>query len=204
MKVLLHPCYFGSISFWLTVINANQLVLEVCDNYQKQTQRNRCNILAANGILTLTVPVNFSQKNRTAVTDVQIASSNWQSQHLKSLNSAYKMSPFYEYYIDDIAAIVNREYPSLLELNISSVKLIAELLELPLSYKVTRNYRRHPIGIIDSRYLVKKNSPSPYKLKEYTQVYTYKYGFKPDLCILDLLFNEGPNTENFLRKHLPV
>ena len=204
MKVLLHPCYFGSISFWLTAINANQLVLEVCDNYQKQTQRNRCRILAANGILTLTVPVNFSQKNRTASIDVQIASSNWQSQHLKSLDSAYKMSPFYEYYIDDIMGLFNREFISLMQLNLTSLKLIAELLELPLSYRVTKSYSPNPTGIVDWRYLVKKNPLSPYKLKEYTQVFADKYDFKPDLCILDLLFNEGPNTENFLRKHLAV
>ena len=201
IKVLLHPCYFGSISFWLTILNADKMVFEVCDNYQKQTQRNRSNILAANGRLTLTVPVNFTQKNRQLYKNVKIASTNWQSQHLKSLDSAYKMSPFYEYFIDDIIELLHKDYATLMELNIASLKLVGELLGIPFHFQKTKMYNSNPSFLKDCRYLIQKNPVLPYQLKEYTQVFSTKYGFTPNLCILDLLFNEGPNAENYLRKH---
>ena len=203
MKVLLNPCYFGSISYWLAIQNADELVFEVCDNYQKQTLRNRCNILAANGKLSLTIPVNYSQKNRQAYKDVQIAAgSDWQEQHLKSLESAYKMSPFFEFYIDDIKFLFLQNWTNLMEYNFECLKVIARMLEIPLDYSITEKYIKDTEGYQDFRLLTDKNAPTPYPLQSYTQVFTGKFGFTRDLCILDLLFNEGPNTENFLKKHI--
>ena len=203
MGVLLTPCYFGSISFWTALLSDHKVLLEIWGSYQKQTLRNRSNILGSNGKLGLTIPVNYSQKNRQLLKDVQIAkSSNWQELHLKSLASAYQMSPFYEYYIDEITEILNNEWDSLLDLNLATIKCMVNCLEIDLDYTLTTRFEKSPDNIQDLRYLSGKNTPSPFRLNAYTQVFSQKFGFIENLSILDLLFNEGPNTENVLLSQL--
>lgn len=202
MTILLNPCYFGSISYWLAAVNAEEVVFEIWDNYQKQTQRNRCNILGANGKLTLTIPVNYTQKNRQLYRDVRISGdTNWQDLHLKSFDSAYKMSPFYEYYIDDIRLLYTQSWDFLLDFNMACFETMVKLLELSLRHRNTESYNAEQSKVIDFRGLSAKKAHSPFSLKPYTQVFSEKHGFTSDLSILDLLFNEGPNTENFLKKH---
>lgn len=94
--MLLHPTYFPNIAHFKAILNTESVLFEVHDNYQKQTYRNRSEIYGANGKLALTVPVNYTQKNRQQSKDVLISdTTNWQIQHLKSLESAYRMSPFF-------------------------------------------------------------------------------------------------------------
>jgi hypothetical protein len=202
MTVLINPCYFGSVSQWLAIISADTVIFEVCDNYQKQTLRNRCNIAAANGPLSLTIPVRYTQKNREPYAAVSIANNtNWQKLHLKSLYTAYKISPFYDYYIDDLSVLYKNKWENLMAFNFKSIEIISKLLELELSQDKTQHFVTSPVAARDLRYLSAKNAKSPFKLKPYTQVFSQKHGFLSDLCILDLLFNEGPNAENFLLKH---
>ncbi|WP_115462447.1 WbqC family protein [Winogradskyella aurantiaca] len=203
MGVLLTPCYFGSISFWTALLSNHEVFFEIWGSYQKQTLRNRSNILGANGKLGLTIPVNYSQKNRQLLKDVQIANtSNWQELHLKSLASAYQMSPFYEYYIDAIIELFDEKWDSLLELNLATIRCVLNCLDLDLGYHLTTHFEKSPENSQDLRYLAGKNAPSPFILKSYTQVFSQKFGFTEELSILDLLFNEGPNTENILLSQL--
>jgi len=203
MPVILNPCYFGSVSQWLGILSADHVIFEVCDNYQKQTLRNRCNIAAANGRLCLSIPVHYSQKNRQLYKKVRIANNtNWQELHLKSLHSAYKMSPFYDYYIDDLSDLYQDSWEHLMEFNFKSIAIISNLLDIEFEQERSQSFITAERGIKDLRYLSTKNAVSAFRLLPYTQVFSQKYGFLSDLCILDLLFNEGPNTENFLLKHL--
>lgn len=199
MTVLLHPKYFPSIATFVAIAKAEHVVFEVHDNYQKQTYRNRCYIYAANGKLQLSLPVVFSQKNRQKYTDVQIANEyNWQDIHWKSLESAYKTSPFFEFYEDELKFLFTDNFTSILDFNLKAFEVICECLQLETNYSKTDVYDKSPEAITDLRQLVNAKKETPLVYETYTQVFSEKYGYINNLSILDLLFNEGPNALNYL------
>jgi len=200
MNCLIHPTYFPNLAHFTAMVNADAVCFEVCDNYQKQTLRNRTEILAANGKLALTVPVNYTQKHRQLYKDVKIANGDhWQLQHLKSLQSAYSMSPFFEYYIDDLMPLFEKLFNFILDFNMTCFDVLLECLQIDISVSTTSIFEKEPEHISDFRTLVNRNAKTPF-LKPYTQVFSDKHGFTSNLSILDLLFNEGPNTELYLKK----
>ncbi|MUU77612.1 WbqC family protein [Winogradskyella endarachnes] len=200
MEAVIHPTYFPNIVHFWTIVNADSVYFEVCDNYQKQSFRNRTEIYGANGKLALTVPVTFSQKNRQLYKDVKIANdAQWQVQHLKSLQSAYSMSPFFEFYIDDLMPIFELKFHYILDLNLKCFELISDAIQLNVNPINTSTFEKKPIGITDFRAITKRNFKVD-SIKPYTQVFTEKHGFIPNLSILDVLFNEGPNTELYLKQ----
>ena len=134
MNCLIHPTYFPNIAHFVAILKADTLYFEVCDNYQKQSYRNRTEIYGANGKLALTVPVSYTQKNRQLYKDVKIANeNNWQQQHLKSLKSAYSMSPFFEYYVDDLMSLFEKKFDYILDFNLSSFEVLLECLQLNMN-----------------------------------------------------------------------
>ena len=200
MKVLLHPTYFPSISHCIAIVKANELVFEVNDTYQKQTYRNRTNIYGANGKLSLTVPVVFSQKNRQLYRDIKIHNDeNWQTLHWKSLLSAYSTSPFFEFYKDDIAPLFHSKQDNLMAFNFKCLETIFECLQLHIDYSKTSVFEKEPKNIEDFRYLTDARKEKDYEFSKYFQVFSDKYGFFNNLSILDLLFNEGPNALMYLK-----
>jgi hypothetical protein len=200
MDCLIHPTYFPNIAHFVAMANSDSVCFEVCDNYQKQSFRNRTEIYAANRKLALSVPVSYSQKNRQLYKDVKIANEDrWQIQHLKSLQSAYSMSPFFEYYIDDLMPLFEKKFDYILDLNLSCFEVLKDSLQIDISTSKTELFEKEPFHKTDFRPMVNRN----YKvgsLSYYTQVFTEKHGFITNLSILDLLFNEGPNTELYLKK----
>ena len=124
MNILIHPTYFPNISHFVGMANAETLFFEIEDNYQKQTYRNRTIIYGANGALLLSIPIVFSQKNRQKFKDIKIANdTNWQSQHCKSIQSAYRTSPFFEFYEDEFQPLFTKKETYLLDFNLSVIKL---------------------------------------------------------------------------------
>lgn len=200
LPLILHPTYFPNVAHFVAMANADMVYFEVCDNYQKQSFRNRTEIYGSNGKIALTVPVNYTQKNRQLYKDVKIANdANWQLQHLKSLQSAYRMSPFFEYYIDDLMPLFEKPFTYILDLNLTCFELLTEHLQMDISFSKTDVFEKEPKNKTDYRLLVKRN----YKIgsvAHYTQVFTQKHGFIPNLSILDVLFNEGPNTALYLEQ----
>ena len=200
MSCLIHPTYFPNVAHFVAMANSDGVVFEVCDNYQKQSFRNRTEIYSANGKLALTVPVSYTQKNRQLYKDVTIANDGlWQQQHLKSLQSAYSMSPFYEYYIDDIMPLFENQFDFILDLNLNCFEILKDCLQLEINVTKTKVFEKDPDQVTDFRNLVNRNYKAE-TLSPYTQVFTDKHGFITNLSILDLLFNEGPNTELYLQK----
>ena len=200
MNCLIHPTYFPNVAQFVAIVKSDIVHFEVCDNYQKQTLRNRTEIYGANGKLALTVPVSYTQKNRQLYKDVKIANeNNWQQQHLKSLQSAYSMSPFFEFYIDDLMPLFEKQYDYILDFNLNCFEVLLNALQLNISPKPTSIFEKEPTGKTDYKNLVKRNFKVD-SLQPYTQVFTEKHGFIPNLSILDLLFNEGPNTELYLKR----
>ncbi|GAA4244575.1 WbqC family protein [Winogradskyella damuponensis] len=200
MNSLIYPTSFPNIAHFWAIVNSDSVYFEVCDNYQKQSFRNRAEIYGANGKLALTVPVSYSQKNRQLYKDVRIANEEkWQIQHLKSLQSAYSMSPFFEYYIDDLMPLFETHFDYILNFNLKCFDILSDSLQLNLSPKHTSVFEKDTTDKTDFRTLVRRNFKVE-SFQPYTQVFTEKHGFIPNLSILDLLFNEGPNTELYLKK----
>jgi hypothetical protein len=206
MNIILHPTYFPSIASFVAIANAEKVTFEVCDNYQKQTYRNRMHIYAANGKLSLTVPVIYSQKNRQLYKDILVSDdTNWQDLHWKSIQSAYSSSPFFEFYQDDIEPLFTSKYRYLLDFNFKCLEVIYDCLQLPFEFETTKTFEKTIIGSKDFRFLVDNRKEKEQAFKPYVQVFDDKHGFIPNLSILDLICNEGPNALMYLEaQQLPL
>lgn len=200
MSILIHPTYFGSVEQFGAIAKSDKMVFEVQDNYQKQTYRNRMYIYGANGKLLLNIPIKHnSGKGRQKYRDVKIENDfPWQKEHFKSLESAYRTSPFFEFYEDEIAPLYQKKHRFLMDFNFECFDLITDFLQLEANVSRTVSYEKEVTGLIDLRHLVNAKKEPSHGLTKYTQVFKDKHQFIPNLSILDLLFSEGPNTLTFL------
>lgn len=199
MNTILHPTYFPNVAHFVSMVHADTLLFEVQDNYQKQTYRNRAYVYGANGKLALNVPIKHSHKNRQLYKDVKIVNeSPWQVQQWKSLQSAYRTSPFFEYYEDEIAPLFHTKQNYILDFNFKCLEVIFECLQLELNYTTTSEYQSNPSNCIDNRHLVNARKEKEYPFEPYTQVFANKHGYINNLSILDLLFNKGTNAVTYL------
>jgi len=191
MKIIIHPTYFPNIFSFKTIINSTNILFEVNDYYVKQTLRNRTSIHAANGKLNLSVPVRFSSTKKEKYKDIRICyDSNWQKIHLKSIESAYKNSPFYDFFEDYFINFYNKKEKFLVDLNFSSIRLIFEILEKELNCSFTNEYLEKYVDLTDYRTLLtNKNFNEKVNFKNYTQVFQEKNGFIENLSSIDLIFN---------------
>lgn len=195
------PTYFSPISQYSEIINSDEVLFEMDDNFQKQSYRNRCYIFNTNGKQLLNIPVKHplsSSRKKTKDTLVENVTP-WQDQHFKSLKTAYRNSPFFEFYVDDLAPIFEKEYKFLQDINIDTFLFISEALQLESKFKKTTTYTTETQST-DFRALADiKNQPT-HKVSKYIQMFDDKHGFISNLSILDLLFMEGPNAISFLEK----
>ena len=199
MNIIIHPTYFPNITHFVAIAQAKEVMFESDDNFVKQTFRNRTYIYGANGKLALNIPVIHSQKNRQKYRDVKIFNEeNWQSLHWKSLLSAYRTSPFFEYYEDELQPLFNIKTDYLLDFNMKCFEIICDCLQVELSTSKNEVFQKLVENTTDYRHLVNAKKEQPQQFETYTQVFGNKHGFIPNLSILDLLFNEGPNTLNYL------
>ena len=202
MKTLLFPTYFPSISHFAALAQSENTVFEIEDNFQKQTNRNRTYIYSPNGIQLLNIPVKHSKESHQKTKDIQIETDfDWQKQHFKSLEAAYRSSPFFEFFEDDLRPIFEKKHNFLLDLNFETLEIVSKCLRMKLEYTTTTEYF-HEVDsneYKDFRTLVngKKDSSS---FESYTQVFGDKYGFINNLSVLDLLFNEGKYALDYLKK----
>ena len=195
MDILIHPNYFPNIHQFTQIIKANNILFEVSDNYQKQTFRNRTYIYGANGKLGLFIPVIHTHKQRELFKDVKISyESNWMDLHLKSLQSAYRSSPYFEYFEDDFIKLYSEKEKFLADFNIKCIKLISNLLDLDLDFKISSKYVEKTNDIIDLRDLSNARKEKKIETPKYIQVFESKHGYLNNLSILDLIFSEGKNS----------
>jgi hypothetical protein len=201
MDILLHPTYFPSISHFAAMLQAEKITFEVEDNFQKQTNRNRTYIYSPNGIQLLNIPIKHSKATHQKTKDIQIDSDfDWQKQHWKSLETAYRSSPFFEFFEDDIRPFFEKKHKFLLDLNFETLDIVTKCLRIKLDYSNSTEYIQNidPSLVSDFRFLAdgKKDTSS---LEKYKQVFDDKHGFINNLSILDLLFNEGKFTIDYLK-----
>ena len=199
MDILIHPNYFPNIHQFTQIIKADNILFEVSDNYQKQTFRNRTYIYGANGKLGLFIPVIHTHKNRELFKDVKISyDSNWMDLHLKSLQSAYRSSPYFEYFEDDFIKLYSEKEKFLADFNIKCIRLISNLLDLDLDYKISGEYVEKTNDIIDLRDLSNARKEKKIDTPKYIQVFESKHGYINNLSIIDLIFSEGPNSVSLI------
>ena len=206
MKFLLSTAYFGPIQYYSKFEFAEEIVIEKYEHYPKQTYRNRCVICSANGPQTLTIPVSKGNDLKIYTKDVRIDyAMNWQNNHIRAIESAYRCSPYYLYYIDDLLPQLNKKHEFLYDFNVELTMLICKIAGIPVQLNETQKY----LKIIPSEFEDFRDTihPKPRMHKPdqtftppvYRQVFEPVYGFVPNMSILDLLFNEGPETRMHLR-----
>jgi len=195
------PTYFSPISQYSEIVKSNSVVFEMEDNFQKQSYRNRCYIYNSNGKQLLNIPVKDKYKGssqRKKTKDLLVDNDAlWQDHHLKSLQTAYRTSPFYEFYEDDLLSIFTKKYTFIQDVNIDTFLFISDALQISQQYSKTGEYIVKTTEK-DLRELADvKKQPQKF-VNNYVQMFDDKHGFIPDLSILDLLFMEGPNAISFL------
>lgn len=201
MNILIHPTYFPSISHFAAIVQADKVTFEMEDNFQKQTNRNRTYIYSPNGIQLLNIPVKHSKTAHQKTKDIQIENDfDWQKQHFKSLEAAYRSSPFFEYFEDDLLPIFEKKHQFLMDLNLEVFDLITRCLRMKIEYATTSEYF-HEINsdeVIDFRFLANGKKDHS-QFESYTQVFDDKFGFINNLSVLDLVFNEGKFALDYLK-----
>ena len=199
-NLLIHPTYFPSISHFVAMSQADSITFEMEDNFQKQTNRNRMYIYSPNGIQLLNIPIKHSKEAHQRTKDVKLETAfDWQKQHFKSLEAAYRTSPFFEYFEDEIYPIFTKKHTFLMDLNLESMEIVAKCLKMKLEYSKTTEYFHEATDFNDLRILANGKKDTSI-FESYTQVFGDKHGFLNNLSILDLLFNEGRYALDYLKK----
>src|SRR5690606_6550111 len=179
-----------SIAHFVAMLKADKITFEVEDNFQKQTNRNRAYIYSPNGKQLLNVPVKHSREiPHRKYKEMRIDySENWQKIHFKSLEMAYRSSPFFEYFEDDLMPLFEKKYNFLIDYNFEIFEIMQSCLGTNLTFEKTTEYYPNPTKIKDFRFLADGKRVSM-EFTPYTQVFGEKHGFISNLSILDLLFN---------------
>lgn len=199
-QVCLSTAYFPSVSYVKEILRADTVWIEQNDYYVRQTYRNRCYIAAANGKMALSIPVERNLTEKGLVKDIRISDhDNWRHQHWQSIVSAYGMSPFFEYFEDDIAPFFTKRWKFLIDFNMEITHKLLDLLEIDKQLKLTDEYcADFQNKVVDLRLKTKVHKEVPLETKPYYQVFDAKYGFLPDLSVLDLIFNMGNESILYL------
>ena len=180
-SVFLPCCYLAPVSHYSAYYRADEVCLEVCDHFVKQTLRNRMWIDSPSGPLALTVPV-VREEGKTLVRDVRISDhGNWRHRHWQALESSYRQSPFFEYYADDFAPFYAKRWTFLADFNEELMALVTSLLDITKPVARSSAYQGDAF-----------QSLPPFEARPYYQLFAPRHGFLPDLSIVDLLFNLGP------------
>jgi hypothetical protein len=192
------PTYFSPISQYAVIEKSDAITFEFEDNFQKQSYRNRCYIYNGNGKQLLSIPVKTVKKDGKKKTKDVLVENDfpWQDQHFKSLQTAYRVSPYFEFFEDDLQPIFNKKYKYLHDVNIDTFLFVADALQLQTDFSKTEEYFLKPKQN-DFRNLAEVKLQPKKDFKPYVQMFDDKHGFIPNLSILDLLFMEGPNAISF-------
>jgi hypothetical protein len=200
MSILLPTAYFPSVSYMAEAVQNDEIIIEAFETYTKQTCRNRCEIYGPNGKQILSIPVIKTNGNHTLTKDIRVSTHQpWQNIHWRSIETAYNNSPFFLYYQDHFVAFFEKKYRFLIDLNTEILYSLLQLFKINRTIRLTAQFEKSPVGIHDLRTNPgAKYFSLPGELQHYTQVFETRHGFIPELTILDLIFNLGPEALPYL------
>lgn len=193
-SVLLSTAYLPPVSWMKEAMHAKSVLIEAYETYPKQSYRNRCRIGTANGIQSLSIPVNKPNGRNTITKDIEIFyGESWQRLHWRSIHAAYSNSPYYLYYQDELIKFYEKKYRFLIDFNLEILNAILNMMKLQFEIELTKEFIHQPSDIKDLRNnFSPKNPIDPHQFTSYHQVFEDRHGFMADLSVIDLLFNEGP------------
>ncbi|WP_140938841.1 WbqC family protein [Sphingobacterium lumbrici] len=200
-QLLLSATYLPPVSYFHAIYQHDlPVVLDQYEHYPKQTYRTRAKIATASGILELFVPIVHGRKEHVAMKDIRINyDHDWQRLHWQSIQTAYRSSAYFEFYEDEFEAFYKKKYEFLFDYNLSQLELILKLLKVKRNISFTDSYEKVPSGMLDYRGLIHPKKPSVFEIsKPYYQVFNDRTGFIPELSIIDLIFNQGPQSKSYL------
>lgn len=193
--MVLSTAWFPPVDYFALLAQNGSVYLEACESYRKQTWRNRCRILTANGPMDLRVPV--VHDGTRLVRDIRIDwSTPWLRQCEYAIDSAYYGSPFFVYYRDELFGLLDRHPETLWEMNLNVIDFFCRKIGIAPQILPTADFELHPEG--DCREQFSPKRPCPSAVRPYWQVFREKFGFVPGLSVMDLLFNEGPESLSYL------
>ena len=199
-SAVLHLQYLPQISWFVNYVKYEPILIERQENFVKSTMRNRCQIAGANGRQTLTIPLVGGRDHHRKYADTQIAyTANWHDNHWHSIKSAYGSAPYFEFYAHIFQKFYEKQYLLLFDFNLELLNSVIAALKLSKGYDLTHEYQKDMPGVIDlrsSQTTIATTGPLP----RYYQVFEERHGFIPDLSILDLIFNLGPQAKDYLGK----
>ena len=193
MSHIFPTAYLPSIEYVSLFLKTEDASIELFETYQKQSCRTRTNVMTANGIQTLTIPVIKTNGNHTLTKDIEISyKESWQQVHLRCLESAYRKSAYFDYYFPYFEKIYKQKFNTLVELNDFCLKTILKIMKVKKDYSFTTDFER--IADENDYRISLSKGTNKIETKPYYQVFADRHGFIPNLSIVDLLFNEGPNS----------
>lgn len=194
--MILSTAYFPPVDWFAVLANNPCVCLEACESYRKQTWRNRCRILTEGGPMDLRVPVIHGPSR--LITDIRVDwSTPWLRQTQYAIDTAYFSSPFFEYYRDELFALMDLRRPLLWDLNMDLIQFFCRKTGLAPHLEPTADWQAAPEG--DLRERINPKSPPVRRCRPYWQVFRERYGFVDGLSVMDLLFNEGPESLGYLK-----
>ncbi len=200
--MLLASAYMPPIQYVALLTKQGKAHIEAMEHYVKQSYRNRACILSANGVLNLIVPLEKADGCKTLMKDVRIAyNDRWNAEHWIAITSAYNSSPFFEYYADDLQPFFTKKYSFLIDYNAEILQRILSLMSISCDMSFTDEFIKPNTVNDDYRYSISpKISDESITFPTYTQVFENKFDFVPNLSILDLLCNVGPESKEYLNQ----
>ncbi|NLE36222.1 MAG: WbqC family protein, partial [Bacteroidales bacterium] len=205
-NVLLSTAYFPPAEYFSLIARTEEVIIERHENYHRQTYRNRCIIMGANGPLPLVVPVLRGSFHKTTISELRTdESKRWRDLHLRGITAAYATAPYFEFYYDLIRDIITGPHTFLIDLNSAALAAMCEAIGLSARIKFTEKFEAEGNPENDYRYSITPKKPSGvtgYLYLPYTQVFGERHGFIPRLSIIDMLLNNGPGTRALLRGSL--
>lgn len=203
-EAILTTAYLPSVEYFFAIAQSGNVLIEQNELYQKQSYRNRCRIFSTGGVEQLIIPVIKEGSHSRPIRDVRIDySDNWLLRHKRAIDAAYNSSPFYLYYKDDFNGIFDSRPEYLFDLNMKFLELLLELIGLKANIRLTDKFEsEYPSGdfrtCIQPKFKGGTLMQEYKKEKTYFQVFSNKLGFQPNLSVIDLLFNEGPDSVSYL------
>lgn len=195
---ILPSVYYGSTEYWAELVKGGEdVVIDLGEHYLKRSERNRTEIMTSGGVMQLSVQLSHANRPRQPMRSMRVDySKRWQHQHIEAMRSAYRSSPYYDYYGERFAPIYERRWDYLVDLNMATLERVCSILKLPVP-RVSDGYVEAAASDLDLR--PKKIEPH-LVVEPYVQVFSDRFDFVPHLSIYDLIMCEGPEAMGYLRR----